>query len=76
MDGVGTTTTEDPELGTTEGKGTAEVAGGAWIWPSEIWEMGWTWGAAATAPARRATEAREKRILIMYVCGWVVLEML
>jgi hypothetical protein len=33
--------TEDPGVGTTEGMGTG-VAGGAWIWPSEIWEMGWT----------------------------------
>jgi hypothetical protein len=39
--------------------------------------MGWTsWGRAATTPARTATEAMEKRILIV-VAGWcdvVVLE--
>lgn len=55
---VGTTTVEPGTTGTTgaddteaagaeepgatgEGMGTG-VAGGAWIWPSEIWEMGWT----------------------------------
>lgn len=35
-------TTAETE-GTTDGATGAEgVAGGAWIWPSLIWEMGWT----------------------------------
>lgn len=84
--GVETSAVAEVDGETTEGRGTAEeatevateVAGGAWIWPSEIWEMGWTlyWGTAATAPARRAREAAEKRILIKYGVGWLVLEML
>lgn len=45
---------------------------GAWIWPSLIWEMTWTWGTAATRPATKATETAEKRMLsdVMWVV-WV-----
>jgi hypothetical protein len=39
---TGTTTDEAPATGALEGAGAGRVAGGAWIWPSEIWEMGWT----------------------------------
>lgn len=43
----GTTTLSVPgsSVGTTTpvvAAGTSGVAGGAWIWPSEIWEMGWS----------------------------------
>lgn len=60
--------------GSSEGAGTTLVAGGAWIWPSLICEMGWmlAWGMAATTPASRATEAVEKRILTWFV--WLVVE--
>jgi hypothetical protein len=43
----------------TEGIDGRAVAGGAWSWPSLIWEMGWTdsWGSAwAPMAARRARE--------------------
>jgi hypothetical protein len=46
-----------PVVGTPEepGRGTAEVAGGAWIWPSLIWVMGRTvdWARAWAAKAAR-----------------------
>jgi hypothetical protein len=46
--------------------GGTTVAGGAWIWPSLIWEMGWmlAWGTAAATAAKRANEAR-------ILMGWV-----
>ena len=49
------------------------VAGGTWIWPSEIWEMGrrlLAWGAAATA-ATRAARVNEQR-MVTVVCVLVV----
>jgi hypothetical protein len=53
------TATDEPAAGGLEAAGAAgRVAGGAWIWPSEIWEMGWTlalYCAAATA-AKTANE--------------------
>lgn len=52
------TTTDEATAGTDalEGLAADGVAGGAWIWPSLICEMGWTWGAAATTAAKMAKE--------------------
>lgn len=44
-----------------------------WIWPSEIWEMGWTdWGIACAPMAARTTMGREKRMLAEGCERWVV----